>query len=393
VELEKRFIEITELMKEYLPFTSQWDAEVIRGKRYNHPWIEQTLKMSSAELADFDAGKNFTILNDKDWLSVISKIELLTSFPEPIHIQVDFEIIGKKKKQHELSRIYSLLHLDKNKTTVDFGGGVGNLAYFLEDNLSMQVKVLEQNQDLITKGIQKFEKHDSKISFHQCKIGKNIKVDELENIELATGLHTCGNFATDMFRSCVQHSVPKIVNFGCCYSKIENDDYNLSSLSDKNIFLNKRALSSATLGFGTVPVDFYTYRIKILEYKFSFYHWLYKTHGIMEFCSMGNTRRSLYQKTFPEFVEISLKKFFPQIPMPPESELNHFLESEKNKEMHHYFAAYYAISRYFGKLTEAYIICDRALYLKEQNYSVEIKQIFDPQLSPRNKAIIATRNS
>ncbi len=394
MKLENRLSEISSLLKEFLPFFSQWDLEVIQGNRFEHPWIDKVLDFDVEKLTRFDSERNFYELDTPEWIELNEKMALLTDFKIHSANSPDITPLGNKKKQHELKRLFSLLTDDQSKKTFDFGGGVGNLAYFLEQELSMDVTVLEKDSKLIETGIAKLQKLNSKVNFYEHHVGVNdLDRSKLSQHDLAIGLHTCGHFANDMFRDCIADNIPKIVNFGCCYSKIKDEDYHLSSHSDPTLKLNQRALSCATLSFNPIPREFYTYRSQIMEYKFSFYNWLYHEHGVLEFCSMSNARRSLYQLSFDEFVNKTLVKFFPKLFLPDKGRLLNFYHSKQNKELNHYLNVYYAISRYFGKLIETYILCDRALYLQENNYQVEIVEVFDPLISPRNKAIIGTLNT
>lgn len=390
MQLEQRIIRISEILEQYLPLIDQWDLNVIKGEAFEHPWLDKLQNLSKEDLAKFDAGREHQILQDAQWLALMKEIKTLTRFDSIPSIDHGLDAIGKQKKQHELNHLYTLLDEDKESSITDFGGGVGNLAYFLEKELQMEVQILEQDEKLIESGKKKLSKLGSKVQFHQCLIDKdNTDIPELSNSKMAIGLHTCGHFANNMFRSCINAQVSKIVNFGCCYSKIKDHDYNLSSLSNKKLIFNQRALSSATLGFGPIPYEFYEYRMRIMDYKYSFYHWLYKKHDHLEFCSMSNARRSLYKLSFPEFMNINFDKFFPDLPKPGKDELEMFYHSKENRNLNHYLSCYYAISRYIGQLLEVYLLCDRALFLKENNYSTEILEVFDSKISPRNKAIIA----
>ena len=253
----------------------------------------------------------------------------------------------------------------------------------------MNVTVLEKNQDLVEKGRARLLKQDCNVTFKNFNICKNGDIPNILNSDLAIGLHTCGNFATDMFRVCLENKTKKIINFGCCYSKIKSHDYNLSSLSDKSIIFNSRALLSATQAFHKIPTEFYDYRENIVRYKFSFLHWLYRKNGHSDFFSMSNSRKSLYENTFSDYLEICLNKYFPEIPLPEKKETKLFYESVENIELLKYISASYAIRRYLGQLIELYILCDRALYLNEKGYSVDIIEVFDPIISPRCRAIVA----
>jgi hypothetical protein len=390
LDLEKKFTNITALVKKHLPLLSQNDTHAIRGDRFEHKWISSLTKLSREDLVRFDAEREYTLLDDPEWLQLIDELKDLATFKLSSQKDEEFKAFGNVKKQHELQQLYSFLGEDKGKSVVDFGGGVGNLASFLAENLFMDVTVLEKNQGLVEKGKARLFKRKGHVTFKHCHVSQNGDVPNILSSDLAIGLHTCGNFATDMFRVCLENKTKKIINFGCCYSKIKSHDYNLSSQSDKSIIFNTRALLSATQAFHSIPTAFYDYRENIVKYKFSFLHWLFKEHGHLDFFSMSNSRKSLYENTFSDYLEICLNKYFPEISLPEKRATNLFYESFENIELLNYFSASYAIRRYLGQLIELYILCDRALYLNEKGYTVEIVEVFDPSLSPRCRAIVAT---
>lgn len=389
--LEDRFSQISQLLKENLSLTSQGDMDAVKGVFFEHSWINKTMKLSRKGLTLFDAKRDYTQLNDPEWISTIELLKKLTRFEQLAPKDLELEVVGKKKKQHELNRLYHLLEHDIGRKVVDFGGGVGNLAYFLETQRNMSVNVIEANKELIRSGKIKFQKLKSNITFTHTTINKGNPHPLFPGVSLGIGLHTCGNFANDMLRTCIKNDFEKIINFGCCYSKIEDSDYNISNSSDKSIKLNQRALSNATLGFSKVATEFYDYRILIMNYKFTLYHWLYKKYENDKFFSMGNSRRTLYKQSLWDFFQTTLEKYLPHILPPNKEEVESFYQSAENQKLLSYLSAYYAVSRYFGELTEAYLLCDRALFLKEKGYCVSIVEVFDSELSPRNKAIIAKR--
>ncbi len=395
MKLENRLTVCSEILTQYLPFISQMDMDIIKddSAKINHPWLIKLRELTNQELINFDASRDYELLDSPDWIQLIHNIQKITKFEKINIANKDFTTYGKVKKQHELQCLFS--HLDKlkneNVSVVDFGGGVGNLAFFLEDELNMRPLVIEKDFDLINKGRSRVEKNQSKIIFSEATVGSNFKINKADQLDLGIGLHTCGNFATDMLESCSINKIKNVLNFGCCYSKIRNDQYNLSSHSNKDLKFNSRALASATVGFGKTTQEIYDFRIRIMNYKFSFYHYVYKKHGIAEFCPMSNSRRSLYSLSFYEFMQKSFQKYYPGLALEDESEVVSFHQSKENKQINSYFQRYYAISRYLGQALEVYLLCDRALYLQEHGYDTEIKEFFDPQISPRNKGIIGVR--
>ena len=391
VNLQNKLKKTAHILNKYLPLISQSDLAVISGSEINHKWITGLMKLDRDDLVRFDAQREHTLLNDPEWLELVDDIEDLSRFRKVEVNEIELKTFGNVKKQHELKQLYFFMSEDSGKSVADFGGGVGNLAYFLEGELEMKVTVLEKDLALIDKGKKKLSKMNSQVLFNHCHVCSNSSTANLENIEVAVGLHTCGNFATDMFRTCMENKIQKIINFGCCYSKIKDDDYNLSVHSDKSISFNERALSSAIQSFNKVPVEFYKYRERIMKFKLSFHHWLFSEHSHLAFCSMSNARKSLYENSFGDYVQICLSKFFTEIMVPDKKNVELFYQSERNTYLNEYFSAFYALRRYLGKLVEIYILCDRALFLEENGYSVDIVEVFNPAISPRCNAIVATK--
>ena len=392
MELKERFTNISQLVDKYLPLVSQRDMNAIVDNKFNHRWYDQLSDLTNSDFKKFDSNYDFKLLDCSEWTDLINKIQTLCSFNELEFTNLDIKVLGNSKKQHELKSLFQLLKNRDIKKVVDFGGGVGNLANFLVDHINCDVCILEKNEKLISKGVQKASKRKNDIKYIHTDIGNDSSDYDLSNYDSAIGLHTCGNFATDMIRECARHSINHIYNFGCCYSKIHNQDYNLSQASNKKIVLNDRALSCATLGLNNIPSEFYDYRQKILDYKFSFYHLAYLKFGNETFFPMSNSRRSLYQKDFYEFINQTLKKYIPSSREISQNESLDFYNSEKNQELLKYFQNYYSIYRYLSPLIEAYILCDRALWLQEKGYKVEITEVFNKKISPRNKLIYATKH-
>jgi hypothetical protein len=395
INLSKNLKDIANLLQENLQFVSQDDAQVIKGHRLNSPWIEKVMQLNETDLADFDALRNSNLLENDNWKKLILKIQTLGNFPiieETKKEVVKSPPLGKAKKQHELLAIHQLLgtHLKLNNSKVgaDFGGGVGNLSQFLYSNFQLDMSIFEMNPELIKLGKDKNHKGSTPLNFIQHEFNGPLKSNTIAAADFGIGLHTCGNFANDMLESCILNKTPVILNWGCCYSKIKHGQYNISGL--QSLDLSQRALSAGTLSFAKTDLKTYKFRLKVMNYKYSFYHWLYKTHNKIQFIPMGNSRASLYNKDFSEFVSIQLAKFYPELKPPNKTELEKFYASSENRELNHYFKAYYAITRYIGELVELYIIYDRANYLVNNGYDVEILRTFDIKISPRNILLLAT---
>lgn len=388
MEIRGSLKESKTLLGNLLEFISQDDAKVIQNwnNRFEHEWLSKVQALSFEKRFIFDGLRDYSLIQDSNWLELISNIKMLSDVPSAVEKieSLDIQPPGNKKKQHELKTLLQFFQNDRNQKIADFGGGVGNSSAFLMEQLEWQPTILEGNEELIKKGKKKFK---NRLNYIHGMIDSNFSSKELSHCDMAFGLHTCGNFAVDMMNSCMEAKIPKIVNFGCCYSKIEDERYYVSQ-ENKPFELNRRALSAGTLSFDKTTKDFYEFRLKIMDYKYSFYHLFFKEYGEVKFQAMSNSRRSLYQLSFFEFYQMTMKRFFPEKKLLSEEEVMGFFNSRENRELLSYFQSYYAISRYIGELVESYILLDRAKMGENAGYKASILKFFDPLISPRCKGII-----
>lgn len=387
INYSERIWPAEELIQKYLPFVSQDDSKVIQSfsDAFHHPWLEEFQSLSDFKRLRFEAFRDNTMLLDSEWkklqfeLKGISECENLPFVSNSL-----LRPPGKLKKQHELLQLTQVFEHFRGKSVVDFGGGVGNASYFFHKYFDVKPTIVEKDEQLICQGEKKF---NSSLKY----IHRDIQDDNCHSLlyspSLAFGLHTCGDFAVNMLSTSFFSNVPYVINFGCCYSKMKKAFCRISNESDSKVRLNQRALSAATLSFAPTNEELYRFRLRILDYKYSFYHFLYQEYGQFEFFPMGNSRRFLYKLNFDQFAYKILQEYFPKKTLPSEKRLNLFFKSEMNRKMVDYFQAYYAISRYIGELIESYILIDRVLYGEKFGYKGSIKKVFDPKISPRCKGL------
>lgn len=385
---KEKLLSQSELLSSLLDFISQDDRNVILNwdKRLRSDWVEQSYRLNEKDFVLFDAKRQYKLLKNISWIKTLDKIKELSYVP--YYPQNDQKVIsnipGKKKKQHELSRLRGFFEQYCQKKIVDFGGGVGNSAKFLKDNFDISSVVVENNPKLIQAGKKKWS---DQISYIEGYVDDQFILPK-DQYDTALGLHTCGNFAPDMIRASHKANIGAVLNFGCCYSKIENDHYHLSEINDKKFKLNKRALASATLSFSETDSEIFKFRQRIMDYKYSFYHLLSKQIENFEFVAMSNSRRHLFDIKFEDFYQLTMDKYFPNVKKIPTRNVSLFYRSQENKDLIHYFKHYYALSRYIGELAEAYILNDRVCFGEKLGYKASLYQFFDPKISPRSKGII-----
>ena len=385
---------LIDILEKYICLTDQMDKSLVIDfeKRTRHPWLDEIFYLTDDQLIKFDGLRDYTYISALDWKDLIEfrntlRLELLSRSISP---EIE-ELSGSKKKRHELSQIIHFIQnkVDNDSIILDIGGGKGHLSFSLNTHLNCECCVLDRDDKLLAYGRERALKEKKKINFFKHEIGVDTQ-GKYSQFDLMIGLHSCGDFAKYSLDFAIEAEVPQILHFGCCYSKMKNKLFHLNEKAAGHIELNQRSLSAATLSFNAVDPMFFEFRNQIIDFKFTFYHYLAKKFGDFEFIPMSNSRKSLYKLVIDQFFEITFDKYLPQLKCPSPKEVIGFFESKANKELLNYLKRYYALQRYIGEFIEIYILMDRAMYLQDQGYKVSIQRIFNPELSPRSIGVFAS---
>jgi hypothetical protein len=312
---------------------------------------------------------------------------------------------------------------------VDLGAGQGYLDQCLsyqynyivvavDDSLSQTNAAKRHNSQ-----IQKSSKYKSK----QCKlyhihesinIGDDLNemIQKIPNIPyqmnskwLLCGLHTCGDLAVSTIKQFLMSDATCMVNIGCCYQHLTENDTRKSTfhhsnearelgfplsnyLKQKNIILDYscRMLACQT------PFNWIK-NIKQSEMQFRDRSWRAKLQLMLTDnydCSVvdptnipiGRLPQKAFQNGFVEYAHHAIRKL--GIPYPTDTFNDSIIQQYENIDIKE-FIVYWCLRVILSETIESLILVDRVLYLYENGCKVELKTIFDMEVSPRNIAIVA----
>ena len=174
--LENRIEVIKLIIQNYLYLVTQNDLDVLKNfdGRIKHHFYDLYQKLTPLEKARFDAGREYDLIEDEEWLKLIKDIKLNSQFKKLPLNKNKLNVLGNKKKQHELHQLETLLNSHRTKKVADFGGGVGNLSVFMAEHLNMEPTVFDYDTDLIRTGQEKIKKNTKKaISFKEFDVCKD----------------------------------------------------------------------------------------------------------------------------------------------------------------------------------------------------------------------------
>lgn len=374
---------------------------------YPEEWINELIQFSNKEdIMKIEKKEVSSLLKSPELLSYYKRIEELCALPEaealpPMPEEHFTWLYVTPKKTHEIRKLsphVAKLYEEKTfKQVVDIGGGIGLLAQTLSNQFQLNVCSVDMDPILQETGRERNRKNAKSpnhlVQYHNFKVEENGEFEKLLTPDsLSVGLHTCGSLALDIIRSHVKNRVRGLINFGCCYHKLDNVPgfQNLSSFAQEEgqIWLSKFALTLSCRAHKKLSEKDYDLKQKVKFYRYAFHILLHEKYGIHEEIFLGNSHARLYKESFGTY---ALEQFS-RIPVAlkhTKEELEDFSNDPELSLLIKKMIAAGTIRNALGRVLELYLLLDRAIYLEEQGYKVKLQTFFDEELSPRNIGIMA----
>ena len=408
MNLTEHYQKTRDFLERYRPF---WYDEILNRypqtlEVYPKSWIETLDKLSAHELWELDSKTSYSFLKDTPIFPFIEEIRTLSSFLQVLKIDSSTLLGGmREKKAHEISYlapyIGALQKEHEFSHIVDIGGGLGHLSRALSKNLDIPCICLDHDKSLQKKGQSLLTNEN--VEFISKGLGNpiipSVDFDVLSEEEsnrvfspdsLTVGLHSCGALSLRLMDEVINHRSKALINFPCCYSKLNPiSEVNLSSLSLKNpLPLSKIGLTLASRSHSKFSFEDFLLKELIKKIRYTFHLLLFEKLNITDFTGAGNYPLKKYQEGFSTYAkeklkELSLENNFSK------KELDDFFEEKK--DLVRYMFLCNILRWQTGRVLEIHLLIDRALYLQENGFEVELFELFKQEISPRNIGIFALK--
>ncbi|MBT3584371.1 MAG: methyltransferase [Halobacteriovoraceae bacterium] len=395
-------------------YRSFWYDEILNyypeiESNFNQDWIEYLDGVSNRDLWKIDGRAADANIQNRSFKAFFDKITELCQLPKNLeNIGVEYparcftRVKGKKK--HEIGVLGNTVGALENKYqfshAVDIGGGVGHLSRIISHYHGLKTKTLDKDLVLQETGKSKLDRYRvpenaKSVEFIPMTFGQ-VPEASLREIftdqALSIGLHTCGPLAVAHLETAIKHGSKALLNFGCCYTKLNPlTDCNISSQAKADpITFTKYGLTLATRGHCEISYQDFQLKERVKAYRYSFHLLLWYRFGIQEFRPVGDSHPRDYWGSFSDYASNKLRalEIAGREKITP-AELNSFFADTKvQKEVRKMFLAN-IIRWQAGRVVEHYLLTDRALFLEERGYQVSLKEYFDQSISPRNIGILA----
>jgi hypothetical protein len=409
MKFKDHLLQIRDFLK---PYQRIWQNEIMLMypaplDDYPMEWIEDlrrfknkddVIRLEKKDVFDFIASP--TLRDFYLRIEELSKLPMVDSYP-PMPVDRFSWLYIIPKKQLEIQKIAPHInHLyfqKKISKVVDIGGGIGLLAQSLNNSYGLKVTSVDMNEEFQKTGIDRHNKNakdpQNKVQYRNLKVGLDSEFSQLleENV-MPVGLHTCGKLALDIIKASSQKKVPALVNFGCCYHTLDLSDelQNISKFAQDNdpIWMNKFALTLSCRAHRKMDEKDYDLKQKVKFYRYALHILLHDHYDIKDLITLGNSAPKLYDQSFAIYALEQFKRIN-VVTKQSEEELNDFFANPELQKLIEQMLAAGLIRNALGRIMELYLLLDRAIYLEEQGYQVEVREFFDEELSPRNIGITA----
>ena len=386
MDYQKRFEEIRDFLKAHtylheLELLERFEEDL--SPKYKK-WSDELGSLSINEILSIENNYEFSFIKDstlRDFIKTakdLSKIEQ-KKLDSP---SIDDNIKRKmnKKKVHEISKITSLLKDSTHERIIDIGSGAGHLSSALVNEHRNSI-CIDSNKDFQSMGEEKLKRWSPKtlesIEFINKEIQNDDQLNQYINKDtLFIGLHSCGALSSTL----VQLNPDHLLNFGCCYHKLEKE-YNLSAASlNSPIWFTNHAKTSAAKGHAYLSEKDFENKFIVKRFRYTLHYFL-KDKFQDSFVTLGNAKKHDYLGPFSDYAHSYCKKTL--------SFTKEELEKYYKENIHFIDSVIKAgtLRSLLGRLIELYIILDRALFLIENGRAANIFEVFERELSPRNIAI------
>ncbi|NVJ04731.1 methyltransferase [Myxococcus sp. AM001] len=389
------------------PWSPLWSRSILQGwpdsgAAYPEDWLTYARSLDEAGERRLDQGA-LAGAPPPTLSALLGALQELTALPWHAghHALTVSETQGlSAKKTHELERVLALLvpRTHSIQEAVDVGGGMGHLARLCARTFGWTFHSIDRDAALQDKGRRWLTKTrpagGDTLCFIQASVqdGPQPQLDSLFSgrDRASIGLHTCGPLALTHLRK--SQGAGLVLNIGCCYDKLEVPrDYPVSRVGSAHpLPFTPHALALTTRGRPHKTEETFARMKRVYAWRFAFDLLSRRHFPERGFVRAGDAPRALYAGRFAVYARDRLA-LLGLDPGMTDTALNAF-EVSVRAETRDLLLCHLLRDR-FARALEVVLLLDRALLLEESGFHVELLQLFDPSLSPRNLALIASRSA
>jgi len=274
---------------------------------------------------------------------------------------------------------------------LEWCAGKGHLGRWLCFSQQREVTSLEWQEALCIEGQQQAEKLKLSQNFIQADVLAEGTSKHLNTEQQVVALHACGDLHIRLLQLASQSGTKQLDIVPCCYHLIGAEQYQALSTQAQQSTLGQLSRDELKLAVqAQVTAGERVTRLRHIEVMWRLaYQELYQAlQGVTHYRPLSSVPKRWFSGEFSAFAQWAASQHQWQIPA--DTHWEHYLQL--GQQRHLLVQKMQLVRSLFRPLLEQWLVLDRALFLQQQGYQVQVKQFCDYQLTPRNLMISARKS-
>ena len=394
VELHMHFDAITALLRAHQQFWRPQAFTVLRLPWESaYPELAKALRALSLTQAEHYAVSDRALaeflqpyLIDTKTLSACCAVPAITACDSPQIAREPYGVPGRKLQQ--IRAFIADFPIDKTPV-LEWCAGKAHLGRDIARQSGCTVTALEWNAELVAAGDRLSQREQLPVRMQHVDVLDSAAANFIEREQRVVALHACGDLHLQLLRGCAERQPQSVLLAPCCYQLIAADTYRpLSQHALANdLELSKLDLHTAVQGSVTSPVRVQRQRKQLQSWRLGFDLLQREWRGIDEYLPTPSLPFSVLNGSFAEFCSDLALRYRIERPLIVDFARYEAAGTERLREV----TALDLPRILFRRALELWLALDRALFLQEHGYAVEIGEFCARALTPRNVMIRAHR--
>jgi hypothetical protein len=363
------------------------------------PWLEQQPALAArvldlprqaiAQLATDTAALEALFADDLPFASALNTLSTVPKLPTRPLPQVPARfasgIPGRKWQQVQA---FAATLSEGGGRLLEWCAGKSHLGVYLAHCLNRPVTALEWNAELVDQANARARRNEVELTSHRVDVLSRQAARYLQTGQRAVALHACGDLHERLLLSAFDNGVERLDIAPCCYHKRREDSFTPLSACGRQtqMPLDRLTLQSAVTATATAPATVRRQRERLQSMRLGFDALQRDVRGVDEFLPVPSLPMSWARAGFADFCGHCARLKGIRLPA-----TNWQYYERLGEEWFWKVSALDLVRFLFRRPLEVWLVLDRALFLREQDYAVRVGTFCSTSLTPRNLMIQAWR--
>ena len=278
---------------------------------------------------------------------------------------------------------------DIDTPIIDWCSGKGHLSRIVQRNMEQTVHCLEWDENLVDQGKELVRQANLDVHYYHHDVLQALP-EPLDHSDYAhIALHACGDLHLQLLHHVANSEATAVALSPCCYQKTRHALYQPLSKTAKNsrLVLDRAALQLAVQETVTARKGEQKQREQSQQWRLAFDALQREIRGVDAYLNIPSLKSSILKEDFKGFCQWAASQR--EISLPPDTDYDYWLE--QGQKRYQEVLRLELLRQLFNRPLELWLVLDRALFLEEHAYHVNLTCFCESEVSPRNLLIQARR--